>query len=66
MPPKVKELIYLLAEKGFIYRKGKGSHRNYAHPKCARVVTLSGKLSADARKYQIKQVAEAIEEIKGK
>lgn len=66
MPPKIKELIYLLERQGFLNRGGKGSHRNYAHPKCSKIVTISGKLSSDAQKYQVKMVAEALEEIKGK
>lgn len=66
MPPKVKELVYLLEKQGFTHRSGKGSHRNYAHPKCSKIVTISGKLSSDAHRYQIRQVSEAIEEIKEK
>ena len=42
-------------------RGGKGDHRNYKHPKGARV-TLSGKAGADAKPYQEREVERAIEE----
>ena len=33
MPPKIRELISDLERSGFIDRGGKGSHRNFVHPK---------------------------------
>ncbi|MGQ0752656.1 MAG: type II toxin-antitoxin system HicA family toxin [Betaproteobacteria bacterium] len=33
MPPKVRELISELERAGFTNRGGKGSHRNFVHPK---------------------------------
>jgi predicted RNA binding protein YcfA (HicA-like mRNA interferase family) len=39
----------------------KGSHRNLVHPKYAGAVTVSGKTRDDAKHYQEKQVARAIE-----
>ncbi|MCY7377568.1 MAG: type II toxin-antitoxin system HicA family toxin [Pyrinomonadaceae bacterium] len=66
MPPKIRELIAELERGGFTNRGGKGSHRNYWHRSCSKIVTISGKTGNDAEKYQIKQVKEAIEEIKSK
>lgn len=66
MPPKIRELIAELERNGFKNRGGKGSHRNYYHPKCSKIVTISGKASIDAQRYQIKQVNEALDEIKNK
>lgn len=64
MPPKVRELIAELERHGFVNRGGKGSHRNYYHPGCPLVVTISGKDGNDAKKYQIKQVRQALDELK--
>ena len=64
MPPKLKELIQDLKKAGFVDRGGKGSHRNFVHPKVSQNVTLSGKPSADALPYQIKAVKTALKELK--
>ena len=64
MPPKVRELIADLEAAGFTNRGGKGSHRNYIHPKRAKPVTISGKLGADAQPYQENKVRAAIKEVK--
>ena len=64
MPPKVRELIAELEAAGFTNRGGKGSHRNFVHPKRTRTLTISGKLGDDAKAYQEKKVRDAIEEIK--
>ena len=66
MPPKIRELIAELERNGFTNRGGKGSHRNYAHPLCSKIVTISGRNGDDAQKYQSRQVIEAIKEVKGK
>jgi predicted RNA binding protein YcfA (HicA-like mRNA interferase family) len=63
MPPKVRELIADLEKAGFVDRGGRGSHRNFVHPKLAKPVTISGKLGDDAKVYQIRAVRRAIEEI---
>ena len=42
MPPKVRELMAELERAGFVNRGGKGSHRNFVHPKVARPVTIYG------------------------
>lgn len=43
MPPKIRELIAELERKGFVNRGGKGSHRNFKHPKYPQPVRISGK-----------------------
>jgi predicted RNA binding protein YcfA (HicA-like mRNA interferase family) len=63
MPPKIRELIALLEEAGFRNRGGKGSHRNYVHPRLSKPITISGKLGDDAREYQIRSVRSAIAEL---
>lgn len=64
MPPKIKQLIAELERNGFVNRGGKGSHRNYVHPLCSKIVTISGNEGYDAQKYQIKQFKKAIKEVK--
>ncbi|MBC8376141.1 MAG: type II toxin-antitoxin system HicA family toxin [FCB group bacterium] len=59
MPRKIRELIVELKAAGFIDRGGKGSHRNFSHPKGV-IVTLSGKSGSDAKPYQEKLVANQI------
>jgi predicted RNA binding protein YcfA (HicA-like mRNA interferase family) len=61
MPPKVRDLIAELEREGFRDRAGKGSHRNYTHPK-ARPVTISGNPGDDAKAYQIRAVQRALRE----
>lgn len=51
----------MLAKAGFANRGGKGSHRNFLHPKGLRV-TLSGNPGDDARRYQEKEVEQKIKE----
>ena len=62
MARKVRELIGDLERAGFINRGGKGSHRNYEHPRGDRV-TVSGKSGDDAKPYQEREVRRAIEEV---
>jgi predicted RNA binding protein YcfA (HicA-like mRNA interferase family) len=62
MPRKIRELISDLERAGFENRGGKGSHRNFTHPKVAKPVTLSGKTGDDAKQYQERAVKRAIEE----
>ncbi|MDA8563356.1 type II toxin-antitoxin system HicA family toxin [Mariniblastus sp.] len=64
MPRKVRELISDLESAGFRNRGGKGSHRNFVHPKVAKPITISGKSGDDAKKYQERAVARAIERSK--
>ncbi|VEN73526.1 conserved hypothetical protein [Candidatus Desulfarcum epimagneticum] len=54
MPRKIRQLIRDLERAGFINRGGKGSHRNFIHPKGI-VITISGRLGDDAKHYQEKE-----------
>jgi predicted RNA binding protein YcfA (HicA-like mRNA interferase family) len=49
-----------LLHAGFLDRGGKGSHRNYTHPRGIRL-TLSGHPGDDAKPYQQKDVRRAVE-----
>ena len=64
MLPKIRELIAELTKAGFRDRGGKGSHRNFVHPRVTKPVTLSGKPGDDAKQYQVRAVQSAIEETK--
>lgn len=59
MPRKLRELMADLERAGFVNRGGKGSHRNFIHPR-GLCVTLSGQAGADARPYQEKEVRQKI------
>ena len=63
MPQKIRDLLKSLKDAGFkeIPGAGKGSHRKLVHSKYPRVVTVSGKPGDDAKQYQEKQVAQAID-----
>ena len=56
---KVRQLIADLEQAGFVNRGGKGSHRNFTHPKGLRV-TLSGGAGDDAKHYQERDVKRAL------
>jgi len=58
----VRELIEELQRAGFVFRGGKGSHRNFVHPKVSKPITISGKPGDDAKQYQVRAVRRAIEE----
>jgi len=55
-------LIRDLRKAGFVDRGGKGSHRNFTHPKGV-MITLSGSPSDDAKKYQERSVEKAVREV---
>jgi predicted RNA binding protein YcfA (HicA-like mRNA interferase family) len=61
LPRKVKELIRDLKRAGFVNRGGKGSHRNYLHPRGVRI-TISGQAGDDAKRYQERDVEIALQE----
>jgi len=63
MPPKVRDLISDLEKSGFVSRGGKGSHRNFEHPRAGRI-TISGRPGDDAKPYQIREVRLKIQESK--
>jgi len=64
MPRKIRELIQKLEKAGFVNRGGKGSHRNFVHPKIIKPITISWNPGDDALNYQEKAVKFAIEESK--
>ena len=64
MPQKVRELIAELERAGFMNRGGKGSHRNFVHPKVEKPITISGAPGEDAKQYQVRAVKRGIEESK--
>jgi len=61
MPRKIRQLIADLRKAGFINTGGKGSHRNFKHPKGPRV-TIAGKLGDDAKPFQENLIKRRIEE----
>ena len=63
MPRKVRQLIADLEKTGFVNRGGKGSHRNFTHPKGVRV-TLSGNPGDDVKHYQERDVRRALDVVK--
>jgi len=63
MPRKVRQLIADLEHAGFVNRGGKGSHRNFTHPKGVRV-TLSGNPGDDVKHYQERDVWRALDAVK--
>ena len=58
---KIRELIARLEQAGFANRGGKGSHRNFQHPKGLRI-TVSGQPGDDAKPYQEREVEKKIAE----
>tara|TARA_R100001143_G_scaffold52730_1_gene48004 strand:- start:268 stop:465 length:198 start_codon:yes stop_codon:yes gene_type:complete len=64
MPPKIRDLINKLEKSSFKDRGGKGSHRNFVHPRLSKPITISGKSVDDAKPYQIKVVRRVIRETK--
>ena len=65
MPQKIRDLLKALKDAGFdeIAGAGKGSHRKLVHPRYPGAVTVSGKAGDYAKRYQEKQVAQAIEAV---
>jgi len=60
----VRDLIRDLEQAGFADRGGRGSHRNFIHPKVRKAVTVSGSPGDDAMHYQERAVRLAIKESK--
>ena len=63
MPKKICELKQILRKSGFTEIVGKGSHTNWTHPNYVGKLTVSGQDSADAKRYQEKDVSLAIQEV---
>ena len=51
----------LFAAFGFVMRQGKGSHRNYKHPKVPAILTAQPR-GKDAVPYQVKRLLAAVKE----
>ena len=66
MPQKIRDLLEALRDAGFteIRGAGKGSHRKLVHPEYPGAVTVSGNPGDDAKRYQEKQIAEAIDAVR--
>ena len=64
MLPKMREVISEFERAGFVNHGGKGGHKNFVHPKVAKLVTISGRPGDDAKHYQLRAVQLAIEEAK--
>ncbi len=64
MPPKIRDIIAELEKAGFANRGGKGSHRNFVHPKSKKPITISGNSGDEAKHYQIRAVRLSLEELK--
>jgi predicted RNA binding protein YcfA (HicA-like mRNA interferase family) len=62
MPKKVRELIKIVEDHGFVNRGGKGSHRNFLHPSGVKI-TISGNAGDDAKPYQEREVKKVIKEV---
>jgi predicted RNA binding protein YcfA (HicA-like mRNA interferase family) len=63
MTRKIRDLINDLEKAGFVNRGGKGSHKNFVHPKLKKPITLSGDSNEDAKHYQERVILTAIEEV---
>ena len=66
MPKKIREIKQMLLKAGFTKLPGKGSHTNWIHPLYDGKITISGKDGDDAKRYQEKEVKQAIDSIIGK
>lgn len=67
MPQKIRELKADLLKAGFLMRPAKGSHTLWYHSIFSEItVTISGKDGDDAKKYQIKDVRNALKRLGGK
>jgi predicted RNA binding protein YcfA (HicA-like mRNA interferase family) len=65
MPKKIRELKQMLRKAGFTEVPEKGSHTNWTHPLYEGKLTILGKDSNDAKRYQEKDVQQAIYEVGG-
>ena len=63
VPQKIRDLLKNLKCAGFteMAETGKRSHRKFVHPSYPGAVTVSGQSGDDAKRYQERQVVQAIE-----
>ncbi|NJM00832.1 MAG: type II toxin-antitoxin system HicA family toxin [Synechococcaceae cyanobacterium RM1_1_27] len=66
MPKKIRELKQMLRKAGFSLEPAKGSHTKWSHPLLTGKVTLSGNDGDDAKTYQEKDVANAIQDVQNR
>ena len=66
MPRKIRDLLKDLRKAGFVLDRQKGSHRQFKHPSGGGVITVSGTEGSDAKSYQERQIAKAIDSIEPK
>ncbi|MDM9384991.1 type II toxin-antitoxin system HicA family toxin [Chlorogloeopsis sp. ULAP01] len=66
MPKKIRELKQMLRQAGCTELPDKGSHTNWIHSLYTEKLTISGKDSANAKRYQEKEVQQAILEVEEK
>jgi predicted RNA binding protein YcfA (HicA-like mRNA interferase family) len=64
MPKKIRELKQILRRAGFLELLGKGSHTNWIHPNYTGKLTISGQDGSDAKRYQEKDVIDAVRAVK--
>lgn len=64
MPKKIRELKSILLKAGFTWEPGKGSHTKWVHPRYKGQITLSGNDGDDAKRYQEKEIKQAVEQVK--
>jgi predicted RNA binding protein YcfA (HicA-like mRNA interferase family) len=53
---KVREIIRLLTEDGWVQTSQRGSHRQFEHPTKPGKVTVPGKMSADMPRGTLKSI----------
>ncbi|MEM8721733.1 MAG: type II toxin-antitoxin system HicA family toxin [Cyanobacteria bacterium P01_G01_bin.39] len=64
MLKKVRELKHILRKAGFKERSGKGSPTKWTHPLLIGTIVLSGKDGKDAKPYQEKDIAKALQKLR--
>ncbi|MFV0337711.1 MAG: type II toxin-antitoxin system HicA family toxin [Chthoniobacterales bacterium] len=62
MPKKIREMEKLVAKTGWTNRRGKGSLRNWVHPRTGAVVTICGRAGDDCPRYLERQILKALKE----
>jgi len=64
VPRKIRQLVADLERAGFRrVHGGKGSHRQFVHPKFPGFVLISGRDGDDAQQYQEKQLRNALRQV---
>ncbi len=66
MPRKIRQLLKDYKKAGFYHLKGQdhGDHKKFRHPNLTITVIVDGQDGDDARRYQEKQLQEALAELK--